>query len=206
MFVKNFRDLIREAHKWEHTLINGKTIWSFYFTGFQYAFILIAVVCSLFVHLPSDNGLVDYLATGLSLFAGILFSLTITLYDRFGKVDFSQYHESISYPKSKEGGRLLNFYKKTISLSLYAAVLAISCVLLLVLVAVTPEDYSMILCEYINGFCGMELAYKIFVLLAYVLKSLTCYFLCDFIYITIHLITSFYDLIFSDINKVNLKQ
>lgn len=206
MFVKNFRNLIREAHKWEHTLINGETIWSLYFTVFQYAFILIAIICSLFIDQPSDNGLVDYLATGLSLFAGILFSLTITLYDRFGKVNFSEYHESISKPKAKKGERLLNYFRKTIALSLYAAMLAIICIILLVLIAVTPGEYNMILCEYINGFCEMTLAHKVIMVIVYVLKFLTYYFLCDFIYITTHLITSFYDLIFSDINKINLKQ
>lgn len=206
MYIKNFCDLIREAHKWEYTLINGKTIWSLYFTLFQYVIIIIAIGCSLFVNLTSDKGLVDYLATGLSLFAGILFSLTITLYDRFSKVDFSQYYESINYPKSREGERLLDFFRKSIALSLYAAVLAIICIIFLVLIAVTPEEYSMLFCEYINAFCDMTLAHKIIIPLVYVLKSLTYYFLCDFIYITIHLITSFYDLIFSDINKVNLKQ
>lgn len=206
MFIKNFRDLIREAHKWEYTLINDKTIWVLYFTGFQYAFILIAIVCSLYVNLPSDNGLVDYLATGLSLFAGILFSLTLTLYDRFGNINFTEYHESISYPKFKEGGRLLNFYRKSISLSLYAAVLAIICIILLVLMAIIPEEYNRVLCDYINSFGHLASLHKIIIPLVYVLKCLTYYFLLDFIYITIHLITSFYDLIFSDINKVNLKQ
>lgn len=102
--------------------------------------------------------------------------------------------------------RLKNFFKKTIILTLYTAVVAIACILLLTFTVLCEKASTSI--DVIGIFSNYEtysVAYLSKVCALILFRVVLFYMLLNFIYITMKLITSFYDYTISEINKVSLK-
>lgn len=211
-FDQNLTDLLKDAHKWEYTDINDNKISSdakkprLFLTSFQWLLAVIAVGCTV---MCSDGISVDfagYIITGMSLFVGLLFTLAVSLFDKFNNTDFEQYKESKNQDLYPFGVRLKNFFKKTIILTLYTAIIAIVCILMLTLIIMskrigTSIDVFMVI-SHINKY-DFGFLVKVFLLLLY--RAILFYLLLNFIYITKQMITSFYDYMVSEINNVHLK-
>jgi hypothetical protein len=210
-FKTNLLDLVKDAYLWEYADIsdtkedisNKKP--KLFFTKIQWFFTLVSIATCYFIPAGFDNDFAGYIISGLSLFIGILFTFVLTLYDKFKSIDFSEYKKEINEEKNKQGIRVKNFFKKITVLTLYSAVLSIVCVILLAITLIFPQINMEI--SYISVFESIKDIHfctliKIFFVTIY--RCALIYLLLDFILITVYIISSFYDYIISEINKIKL--
>ena len=117
-FDRNLFDLVSEAHKWEYTEINDNRESSVakkpkcYFTMGQWILLTLSVL----IVVLSPNGIsadfAGYIISGLSLFVGLLFTIVVSLFDKFKNIDFSKYNMNVNVDLYQTGVRLKNYFKK----------------------------------------------------------------------------------------------
>lgn len=206
-FRRNLIDLIKTAYQWEYTEINDtkeslkKKKPILFFTKVQVILIVIAIILSIICKSGINAEFAGYIISALSLFVGLLFTLVVSIFDKFSQTDFSKYKFTINCDLYPIGVALKNFYKKTIVLTLYTSIIAIVCIIALAIVMLFPELHMQVdFCDLITHSESRHL--KILVLLY---KTVLFYFLLNFIYITLLLITSFFDYMVGEIDKIKLK-
>lgn len=211
-FDQNFFDLLKDAHAWEYSQINdnkerqAERKPKLYFTLAQWLLIALAAVCVVLCPKGIDANFAGYIISGLSLFAGILFSLAVSLFDKFNNVNFTQYKESVNADLYPFGARLKNYFKKTIILTLYTAILAIGCILMLALIYMFDGlQESIDIVSIVKNWCQYDWRFILKVGFISVFRLVLFYMLLNFMYITKQMITSFYDYMVSEINKIKLK-
>lgn len=210
-FDQNLVDLLSDAHKWEYTEINDKKEKSqkrkpkLFFTRVQWLIVLMSIGCTLLCPNGLRSDFAGYIISGMSLFVGLLFTLVVTLFDKFKDTDFDKYKKSNNADLHPLGVRLKNFFKKSIILTLYTAIIAIVCILMLALILMsdkmnTPIDVFNSVKYYTDY--GIIFCIKAAILLLY--RTILFYLLLNFVYITKQMITSFYDYMVSEIDKIHL--
>ena len=212
-FDRNLFDLVSDAHKWEYTEINDNRESSAakkpkcYYTTAQWILLILSVLID--VLRPSSSiseNFAGYIISGLSLFVGLLFTIVVSLFDKFNNIDFKEYNKNVNADLYPKGVRLKNYFKKTIILTLYTAILAIVCILMLSITLLFEIKLKHVDIVEIFTNYGM---YKWHVLvlsgLLFVYRVILFYFLLNFIYITKQLVTSFFDYMISEIDNVKLK-
>lgn len=211
-FDQNFFDLLKEAHAWEYSQINdnkerqAERKPKLYFTPAQWLLIALAAVCVVLCPKGIDANFAGYIISGLSLFAGILFSLAVSLFDKFNNVNFTQYKESVNADLYPLGARLKNYFKKSIILTLYTAILAIGCILMLALIYMFDGlQKSIDIISIVKNWCQYDWRFILKAGFISFFRLVLFYMLLNFIYITKQMITSFYDYMVSEINKIKLK-
>lgn len=211
-FDRNLFDLVSEAHKWEYTEINDNRERSVvkkpkcYFTMGQWILLTLSVL----IVVLSPNGIsadfAGYIISGLSLFVGLLFTIVVSLFDKFKNIDFSKYNMNVNVDLYKTGVRLKNYFKKTIILTLYTAILAIVCILMISITLLFEKvGTTMNFIEIGKNICMYEWHFFVLSGLLFVYRVTLFYFLLNFIYITKQLVTSFFDYMISEIDNVKLK-
>ncbi len=211
-FDRNLIDLLSDAYKWEYTDINDNKRVSLskkpkvFLTKFQWALFMVGVLLVIFCPSAFEQDFAGYIISALSLFVGLLFTLVVSLFDKFSNTDFSKYKHSVNEELYPFGVRLKNFFKKTIVLTLYIAVIAIVCILLLTFTVLCDKASTSIdVVLIISNYKSYSVAYLSKVCALVFFRLVLFYMLLNFIYITMKLITSFYDYMISEINKVSLK-
>lgn len=211
-FDQNFFDLLKDAHAWEYSQINdnkerqAERKPKLYFTPAQWLMIALAAVCVVLCPKGIDANFAGYIISGLSLFAGILFSLAVSLFDKFNNVNFTQYKESVNADLYPLGARLKNYFKKSIILTLYTAILAVGCILMLALIYMFDGlQKSIDIISIVKNWCQYDWRFILKAGFISVFRLVLFYMLLNFIYITKQMITSFYDYMVSEINKIKLK-
>lgn len=206
-FRRNLIDLIKTAHQWEYTEINDtkeslkKKKPILFFTKVQVILIVIAMALSIICKSGINAEFAGYIISALSLFVGLLFTLVVSIFDKFSQTDFTKYKFAINCDLYPIGVTLKNFYKKTIVLTLYTSIIAIVCISALTIVILFPEFHMQI--DFCDLIAKAESRYlKIFILLY---RTVLFYFLLNFIYITLLLITSFFDYMVGKIDEIKLK-
>lgn len=211
-FDRNLFDLVSEAHKWEYTEINDNRESSVakkpkcYFTMGQWILLTLSVL----IVVLSPNGIsadfAGYIISGLSLFVGLLFTIVVSLFDKFKNIDFSKYNMNVNVDLYKTGVRLKNYFKKTIILTLYTAILAIVCILMISITLLFEKvGTTMDFIEISKNISMYEWHFFVLSGLLFVYRATLFYFLLNFIYITKQLVTSFFDYMISEIDNVKLK-
>jgi hypothetical protein len=207
----NLFDLIKDAHLWEYKDIGDteeetkKKKPKLFFTKIQCFFVLVSIVSIFFTAKGFSADFAGYIISGLSLFVGVLFSFILTLFDKFKNIDFSEYKKEKNEEKYIIGVKLKRFFKKTTILTLYSAILSIICIILLAITLIVPKlNIEISYCFLIENIKNIPLytLIKIFSITLY--RCCLVYFLLDFILITVYIISSFYDYIISEINKIKL--
>lgn len=208
-FRKQLQSLITEAHKYQYADISDskkdieKKKPRFYFTKVQYGLLFLSALIAGLMNTTFNEGFAGYVVSGLSLFAGLFFSFILMLIDKFQKIDFEPYKEINNAALMPLGVRLKNYYKKSTTLSFYIVLLSLLSILLL---SLSLFDIGIDLFSYLKEkVCitfVLEGAKKI---ILFLYRTTTLYFLLDFLWITLYLITSFYDFIGSEYDKVKLK-
>lgn len=208
-FKGQLRTLLNEAHKYQYADISDtpekvkQKKPSYYFTRVQWVLIMLSALIALLTKGRFDKDFAGYVVSGLSLFAGLFFSFILMLLDSFQKIDFEPYKKENNAKLMPIGVRLKNYYKKATALSFYIIILSMISICLLSLslfnikigISSTPLG---------DSFMGVLLLWGKS-LLAFLYKATTIYFLLDFLWITLYLITSFYDYAFSEYDEVKLK-
>lgn len=211
-FDQNLFDLLSDAHKWEYTQINDnkpdrdRRRPKAYFTLFQWILLLLSVVCSFLCRKGITSDFAGYIISGLSLFVGLLFTLAVSLFDKFNNVDFSQYKESVNIDLYPIGVRLKNYFKKTIILTLYTSLIAIVCIVMLSVIYLSESlQVSIDIFAFVQAPLEYGILYIIRTVFIFLYRVAIFYFLFNFLYITKQMITSFYDYMVSEIDKIKLK-
>ena len=211
-FDRNLFDLICDAHKWEYTQINDcrsdrdRRKPKAFFTLLQWVMLVISISCSLMFKKGITPEFAGYIISGMSLFVGLLFTLAVSLFDKFNSVDFNQYKESVNIELHPFGVRMKNYFKKTIILTLYTSLIAIICIIMLSVLYLSeslqkPIDFFIFVQNPLNN----GWTYLIRTVFVLIYRVTVFYFLLNFIYITKQMITSFYDYMVSEIDKIKLK-
>lgn len=208
-FKGQLQALLNEAHRYQYVDISDtseeikrkKPRW--YFTKIQWGLIALSALIALLMQRCFDKDFAGYVVSGLSLFAGLFFSFILMLLDKFQKIDFEPFKKDNNAELMPFGVRLKNYYKKATALSFYIIILSMVSICLLSL-SLFNIKIGISSASLVDSFIGVLLL-RGKSLLVFLYKATTIYFLLDFLWITLYLVTSFYDYIFSEYDKVKLK-
>lgn len=211
-YKDNIRGLIADAHFYQYTGIsdtlnnikNEKP--KLYYTKIQWCFIVISILANYKLPKGFSIEFSGYVVSGMSLFVGLFFTFILTIYDKFQKIDFKQFSKAENEEKNKLGIRLKNYFKQITILSLYAILLSIICIILLSITLLFGDKVNLNI-EIITFVTSPEkqtVLSFVWIPLLLVYRSTILYFLFDFVLITIFLVSSFYDFIISEYNKIKL--
>lgn len=216
----SFRDalkrLVYDAHIFQYAEVNSSTSSieknkpRYYFTKIQWGLLIISIVIAITTRNGFGKEFAGYVVSALSLFAGLFFSFILMLIDKFQKIDFSPYKKETNAQLMPIGIRLKNYYKKATTLSFYIIVLALLCILLLsaslIEVPFNEIDQFLAKCIPISYIDIWETLWRI---ASFIVKSIyrgvSIYFLLDFLWITLYLLSSFFDYVGSEYDKVKLQ-
>jgi hypothetical protein len=210
-FRKNLYDLISDAHRYQYSDIAEskddakKKKPLLYFTLPQWSIIVLSISITLLIKNGFSENFAGYIISGLSLFVGIFFTFLITLYDKFKSIDFNQFQKSVNEVKYPIGVKLKNFFKKVSVLALYSVIISIVSILLLSATLIFPQiNIEIDIFNFIKSIDEQTVCTIIKTSLIIIYRVIVLYFLLDFLLITLYIISSFYDFIVSEINKVKL--
>jgi hypothetical protein len=207
MNVKDYLiSLIREAHKWQYTDINGHgNAPTLYFLPIQWILLLLSIMLTFFVMQKGiSRDFAGYSITALSIFVGLFLSLILMVFDKFHSIDFSK----ISGNAQVYAIRTKNFFKQFTALTSYSILLALLSLLLLG-ASMFGESMTISILEIPNLISGTwhQIVLKIIrVIGVCIYRICTIYFLLNFLYITVYALTSMYDYIKSEYDKVKIKR
>ena len=215
-FREALKSLVSDAHLFQYAEVNSttpnieKNKPRYYFTKIQWGILMISVVVSITTVDGFGKDFAGYVVSALSLFAGLFFSFILMLIDKFQKIDFSPYKKDVNAQLMPIGVRLKNYYKKATTLSFYIIVLALLCILLLSASLLSIPFHEICqLVEKIISTSYIDVWKTIWEISSFIVKStyrgVSIYFLLDFLWITLYLLSSFFDYVGSEYDKVKLQ-
>ena len=215
-FREALNSLVSDAHLFQYAEVNSTTSNieknkpRYYFTKIQWGILMISVVVSITTVDGFGKDFAGYVVSALSLFAGLFFSFILMLIDKFQKIDFSPYKKDVNAQLMPIGVRLKNYYKKATTLSFYIIVLALLCILLLSASLLSIPFHEICqLVEKIISASYIDVWKTIWEISSFIVKSIyrgvSIYFLLDFLWITLYLLSSFFDYVGSEYDKVKLQ-
>lgn len=215
-FREALKSLVSDAHLFQYAEVNSTTSNieknkpRYYFTKIQWGILMISVVVSITTVDGFGKDFAGYVVSALSLFAGLFFSFILMLIDKFQKIDFSPYKKDVNAQLMPIGVRLKNYYKKATTLSFYIIVLALLCILLLSASLLSIPFHE--ICQFVEKIISasyIDVWKTIWEISSFIVKSVyrgvSIYFLLDFLWITLYLLSSFFDYVGSEYDKVKLQ-
>ena len=215
-FKAALKRLVYDAHIFQYAEVNSSTSSieknkpRYYFTKIQWGLLIISIVIAITTRNGFGKEFAGYVVSALSLFAGLFFSFILMLIDKFQKIDFSPYKKDANAQLMPIGIRLKNYYKKATTLSFYIIVLALLCILLLSasLIEVPFSEIYQFLAKCIP-ISYIDIWETLWRIASFIMKSIyrgvSVYFLLDFLWITLYLLSSFFDYVGSEYDKVKLQ-
>lgn len=215
-FRESLKSLVSDAHLFQYVGVNSTTSNieknkpRYYFTKIQWGILMISVMVSIATVNGFGKDFAGYVVSALSLFVGLFFSFILMLIDKFQKIDFSPYKKDANAQLMPIGVRLKNYYKKATTLSFYIIVLALLCILLLSasLIEVPFNEIYQFLAKCIP-ISYIDIWETLWRIASFIVKSIyrgvSIYFLLDFLWITLYLLSSFFDYVGSEYDKVKLQ-
>lgn len=215
-FKAALKRLVYDAHIFQYAEVNSSTSSieknkpRYYFTKIQWGLLIISIVIAITTRNGFGKEFAGYVVSALSLFAGLFFSFILMLIDKFQKIDFSPYKKDANAQLMPIGIRLKNYYKKATTLSFYIIVLALLCILLLSasLIEVPFNEIYQFLAKCIP-ISYIDIWETLWRIASFIVKSIyrgvSIYFLLDFLWITLYLLSSFFDYVGSEYDKVKLQ-
>lgn len=214
-FREALKSLVSDAHLFQYAEVNStasnieENKPRYYFTKIQWGILMISVVVSITTVNGFGKDFAGYVVSALSLFAGLFFSFILMLIDKFQKIDFSPYKKDVNAQLMPIGVRLKNYYKAT-TLSFYIIVLALLCILLLSASLLSIPFHE--ICQFVEKIISasyIDVWKTIWEISSFIVKSIyrgvSIYFLLDFLWITLYLLSSFFDYVGSEYDEVKLQ-
>lgn len=215
-FREALKSLVSDAHLFQYAEVNSTTSNieknkpRYYFTKIQWGILMISVVVSITTVDGFGKDFAGYVVSALSLFAGLFFSFILMLIDKFQKIDFSPYKKDVNAQLMPIGVRLKNYYKKATTLSFYIIVLALLYILLLSASLLSIPFHE--ICQFVEKIISasyIDVWKTIWEISSFIVKSIyrgvSIYFLLDFLWITLYLLSSFFDYVGSEYDEVKLQ-
>jgi len=183
------KTLVQDGHMWQYTYLNGKAKKpGFYFTKVQWLILLVSLSSTPFLKNGFNKDFIQYTLTALSIFVGLFLTLILTAFDKFKQLELPAHPttEDKRYLKTRK-----NFFKQFTSLTAYAIVLSLLCIVLLGFIALTETKFNDSILRYsfapptkesIWLFCkvGFKTLYN----------TVLLYFLWDFLVLVLYAVTS----------------
>ena len=201
------KKLICDGHKWQYCGINGNGVKpKYFFSSVQLLISCIAIIGAIFLKNGFNKDFIGYIIASLSIFIGLFLTLILTVFDKFQRIDFNKPHlteqEEVSLIQTK------NFFIQFTALTSYSILIALFCIVLL---------SASLLFNYFNqDITQYELAIKninfikilnfSIVLSVFLYRIIIIYFLFDFLIIVVYALTSIYDFITLEIEKVKVRK
>lgn len=200
--------LVSDGHKWQNSDINGKLIKpKFYFSFMQWIAICISIISAFLLSVGFNKDFIGYIIASLSIFIGLFLTLILTVFDRFQKLDFNKPNLS-----EKEEMFLIqrkNFFKQFTALTSYSILISLLCIVLLSLSLLGDffnlniNHYSLIKDLKIIHLNNILNCFWVFAVLIY--RTIVIYFLLDFLIIVVFALTSIYNYILLEYDKIKIK-
>lgn len=202
--------LIHNAYKWQSAGIgqnvdinNVKARW-YKFSTAQIIFIILAILVVVFHGKPfvQDRGFVGYIIAMFSIFVGLLLSLVIIMFDKYGDIDFSVSKDDIKRIAYLQ--KIKRFYQEFHTLTCYSILLALFNIVLLTLpyfVDFLSDDISgKQFYTYLRntGASDLDAIYMLKCCIIFLYRGAIVYFILDFFYLLTYSLGSVY----SYMNKV----
>jgi hypothetical protein len=191
--------LIQDGQKWQYIDINGKGKKpSYYFTSVQWVLLLLSIITFYFLKKGLNNDFVGYIINALSIFVGLFLTLILAVFDKFKGL------EKISQPTETDKLYLIqrtNFFKQFTSLTGYAIIIAILCILLLSITFATEIFKLNIFHDslFVPSFFSFSINCYLFLSALYNITVI--YFLLDFLLIVIYAVTAMHTYMMIEYNK-----
>ena len=208
MILKHYLNkLINEAHEWQNTDINGNLIpCRWFFLPIQWIFIFLSILITILIITEGLNkDFIGYIIAALSIFIGLFVSIILSLNDRFYPLLIESLNRKLTDKEKINLIRKKNYIKQFTSLTTYSILLAILCIILLSLSLVIGSFRIHISLNTLTESFEIH-KYYIFCkyLLIIVYRIIVLYFLFDFILITVYAITSMYNYIIVEYDKIEI--
>ena len=201
--------LISDGHKWQHTDINGLCENpKFYFSGLQWLIIVISFISSFLLAIGFNKDFIGYIIASLSIFIGLFLTLILTVFDRFQNINFStpnlSENEQIKLIQKK------NFFKQFTALTSYSILISLLSIILLSL-SLLSNFFNVNISQFslVSDIESVSIEYTCnFLIISIVLiyRIVVIYFLLDFLIIVLFALTSIYNYISLEYDKVKIKK
>lgn len=196
--------LIKEGHYWQYTDFLGKEKKpKFFFNIAQWSIIVISF---LFVYsLPKglNNEFIDYTITAFSIFVGLFLTLILSVYDKFQRIDFTIKYNEI---EKIELIKVKNFFKQFTAITTYCILISVLSIILLMLITlydffdIDISQYSWTSISKDSLICFFKLFLLCFV------RGVVCYFILDFMLLSLYAVSSMFRFINKEYDKVKIKE
>ena len=184
-----FMRLLKDGHRWQYTDIAGNgNKPKFYFTSIQWLLILVSAIGTPFLLKGFNKDFISYIMTALSIFIGLFLTLILTAFDKFHDRNDIQRptHEDQRYLKTRK-----NFFKQFTSLTAYAIVLSLFCIVLLGVISLTDPTFSDSILNYPLASPSKDNIMRCFrVFSKTVFNIIIMYFLLNFLLLVLYAVTS----------------
>ena len=180
--------LLKDGRKWQYT-----DIWErekkpkVYFTRIQWYIITISACVAPFLLKGFPETFVNYVMTALSIFIGLFLTLILSAFDKFKalpEIERPTYEEQ-DYLKTRK-----NFFKQFTSLTAYAIVLSLLCIVLLGLVSLSSLFNDSLLNHPFSSPNKETVLRFLIVFGQTIYNGVILYFLLDFLVIVLYAVTS----------------
>ena len=200
--------LIKEGQKWQYTDIKGNTKKPKYlFSGLQFILLFIAVTVAIISKKELNKDFVGYVLAALSIFVGLFLTLLLTIFDKFGKIKFSE--PNLSEVRKVHLIMTKNFFRQFSALTAYSIFIAIVCIVLLSLTLVSDFSTAYIFDYQFVVISEVELKHILnffYLSLIIVYRIVTLYLLLDFILLILYALSNLFAFINQEYDKVKIKK
>jgi len=198
------RPLLKGGHDWQYIDINGREVKPrFYFSSFQWLFILLACVLPLKMTKGLSNDLVGYVMAAFSISVSLFMSLLVSIFDKFENTDFRP--KNPTFEEKERLKQKKNFFKKFISITSYLVVLSI----LIIILCSLDYLFNLASREILPGSFTLSFEKIDWVLTAknsvlFIYRVALNYFLLDYLLLTFFVAGSAYEYYISELNSVKI--
>ena len=209
--------LIKDGHKWQYTNINGlEKKPRFYFTRFQFLLLVISVFATYALKRGFNNDFISYVIAALSICVGLFLTLIISVFDKFVALKLPEVKKQIitdsgSLPDREKGGLIQkkNFFIQFTALTAYSIILSIFCIILLSISLLWSElsiDYSKYVFVGWKAIDGESSMLFVMIVIVYVHRFITIYFLMDFLLIVLYAVSGIYNYFAIEYSRIRLTE
>ncbi len=199
--------LIRDAHKWQRTNINGQQEKKkLYFSCLQAFALCISVLCVIYKKVVIKPETIDYLLSSMSIMAGMFLALVVLVLE---KSDKTSYEADCQNEQSKKI-KLWRFYRQFVTLMSYAVLISLLEISILMGILFLGQDINLGNYQLLSivqwNLESILLALKLFFVIC--MRISVIYFLFNFIFLSVNAITCIYQLIVTsmDANKPKYRE
>ena len=207
IFKSYIKKVVLEGNRVQKRSIVGKVTTKHWFTGTQIASIFIAILITVAAPRGFSNDFSGYIISFLGIFIGLFSSIVISMQDK--SISLYQDWSTKTVVEKMRARKVRNYIVQFTGLTSYSILLALVVVILLSATLLSPKFQidlrrfsfiSLEKIEFYNILTGGG------VILLYLHRLITLYFLANIFFITIYSTTSYFSYLQSEYKKIKIPQ